>query len=240
MKQDDPQASTPARSRRDFLGLAVATSAGVVTAALAPSAASAQPEKKEPPQTVVDDLPGTGEVKPQTSRESLRRGARFFIDCHVHAGSTPSMEKASGSIHSSVEWVRYRTEHPEFFPQLAKETMGDNSDRLMETMDRYGVTHALISSAGATTNEVIGEAARKHKGKLFPLYRPWVQQGAMWTGKMTFTDPKELAANSEQIVTDIRALFPKFGFIGLAEFAPGVVTMEVNPIKISRDLGPIM
>jgi predicted TIM-barrel fold metal-dependent hydrolase len=118
--------------------------------------------------------------------------------------------------------------------------MGDNSDRLIETMDRYGVAHALISSAGATTNEVIGDAAKKHKGKLFPLYRPWIQQAAMWTGKMTFTDPKELAANREQIVTDIRSLFPKFGFIGLAEFTPGVVTMEVNPIRISRDLGPIM
>jgi predicted TIM-barrel fold metal-dependent hydrolase len=117
----------------------------------------------------------------------------------------------------------------------------DNSDRLVEIMDSYGVTHAIIQPVpGNTSLDLTANAAKKHMGRLFPLYRPVALMNATASGK-AMTDPTTLAQNAHKTALDIEKLFPELGFIGVGEILPGgLVTTEIDPAKISTAMAPIM
>jgi predicted TIM-barrel fold metal-dependent hydrolase len=243
MKQNNLKTPTLSQSRRDFLKLATATSAGMVTSASVLSLASGQQAKSEPSPPIVDDLPGLDDqrVKPVPSPGNLRRNARFLVDVHVHVGIAPSLVAVADSIHSSTDWVRHRSENPQLFAKMFAEAQIDNSDRLIEVMDGYGVTHAVIQPVPRNTSlELVANAAKKHKGRFFPLYRPVALMNATASGK-AISDAKALANNAREVAADIEKLFPALGFIGVGEVLPGgLVTTDIDPAKISRDMGPIM
>jgi predicted TIM-barrel fold metal-dependent hydrolase len=215
--------SRPIETRRDFLKLAAATSAGALASSLLPSLASGQEEKSA------------------ASPGRLRRNARYLVDVHVHVGIAPSLVTVADSIHSSGDWVRYRSENPQLFAKIFAEAQIDNTDRLIKVMDNYGVTHAVIQPVpGNTSIELVANAAKKHKGRLFPLYRPVAFMNATGAGKATI-NPKALAKNADDVAADIEKLFPALGLIGVGEILPGgLVTTEIDPTKISHAMGPIM
>jgi predicted TIM-barrel fold metal-dependent hydrolase len=221
----DPRFAThpPMKARRDFLKLAAATSAGVVASSFVPSVANGQ------------------EVKPAVPAGSLRRNARYLVDVHVHVGTAPSLIPVADSIRSSTDWVSYRSQNPQIFAKMFTEAQIDNSDGLIKVMDSYGVTQAVIQPIpGNTSLELVANIAKKHPGRFFPLYRPVALMNATASGK-AMTDPKTLAKNARDVAEDIQNLFPSLGFIGVSEILPGgLVTTDIDPATISRDMGPIM
>ena len=67
----------------------------------------------------------------------------------------------------------------------------DNTDRLIKIMDSYGVTHAVIQPVpGNTSIELVANAAKKHKGRLFPLYRPVAFMNATAVGTPLLTQKR--------------------------------------------------
>jgi hypothetical protein len=180
-------------------------------------------------------------MTPDPSSRTLRRNARYLVDVHVHVGLAPSLEPVADSIHNSVDWVRYRTEQPRKFAEGFAEPQIDNSDRLIKVMDDYGVTHGVIQpTPGNTSNDLVALIAKRHRGRLFPLYRPVAWMTATASGRAT-SDAKVLAENARSVAADIETMFPALGLIGVGEILPsGFVTTETNALKISRDMAPIM
>ncbi|HEY6325442.1 MAG TPA: amidohydrolase family protein [Candidatus Cybelea sp.] len=170
--------------------------------------------------------------------------ARYVVDVHAHLGASPSIETIAESVHSAKDWPTTRTKHPQEFAKIPTERQTDNSETLLEVMDRHGVTHALIQSLPVQPppgegTELVAAAAKKHKDRLFPLYRPDFFLVSVGMGKMS-GDPEVLAENSRRVVDDIERKFPELGFIGHGEILPSLVTREIDPAKISQAMRPMM
>ena len=174
---------------------------------------------------------------------AVRRGARFLLDCHVHVGGSPALMSLIDQVHTPKDWLALRGKQPEKFAEAASQSQVDNSDDLIANMDEHGVTHAIIQATPGknASNQRIAEATRRHKGRLFPIYRPEILLGDLGTGTIQSPDKKELRENARQIAEEIENEVPKLGMIGVGEFiAGGFVTTAINPIEIARDVSPIM
>ncbi len=174
---------------------------------------------------------------------TARRGARFLLDCHVHLGGSPALMDLVDQVHTPKDYLALRGKQPEVFAKAASQSQVDNSDDLIAVMDKNGVTHALIQPTPGKNadNQRIAEAARRYKGRLFPMYRPEALLGNLGTGTMQSPDKAQLRQNALQVVDETENAFPKLGMIGMGEFiAGGFVTTAIDPIKIARDMAPIM
>ena len=179
---------------------------------------------------------------------NARGGARFLLDCHVHvggrAGASPALQQQIRQVKSPKDWLALRGKHPEDFAKLLSQPMVDNSDVLLAKMDEYGVTHALIQTSPGrdASNQRVAEAAKKHKGKLFSLYRPESGMGNLGAGTLIRPSDKEtLRQNTRRIAAEIEGELRALNMVGVGELpVGGVVSAAFNPIEIARDMGPIM
>jgi len=172
-----------------------------------------------------------------------RRGARFLLDCHVHVGGSPALRALIDQVQTPKDWLALRGKQPEAFAKAASQSQVDNSDDLIAAMDKNGVTHALIQPTPGkdASNQLVADAARKHKGRLFPIYRPEALLGDLGTGTMEKPDRKQLSENARQVADAIQGRIPELGMVGMGEFiVGGFVTTALDPIDIARDMGPIM
>ncbi len=173
-----------------------------------------------------------------------RPDTRFLVDVHVHAGAPPGAEGMAEEIHSPMDYALIRSKDPEHFAAVVSQKQVDNSDVLIEKMDENGVTHAIIqpTPGNDASNQRLAEMARRHEGRLFPIYRPEFLMGAVGSGDMTKeADEAVLSKNAQRIAEDIESLFPDLGMKGVGEVVPGgAVTAAIDPVEISRDMSPIM
>ena len=177
------------------------------------------------------------------AESTTRRGTRFLLDCHVHVGGSPGLAAMIDQVHSPIDYLALRGKQPAAFAKAAGEPQIDNSDDLIAVMKKHGVTHGLIQPTPGknASNERVAEIARNHKDRFFPLYRPESALGALGTGTMEPPTKEECRANAQTEADAIENLFPKLGMFGMGEFgAGGYVTTSLDPIEISRDMGPIM
>jgi predicted TIM-barrel fold metal-dependent hydrolase len=171
------------------------------------------------------------------------RGARFLLDCHVHVGGSPGLAALIDQVQSPKDYLALRGKQPKVFAAAASEPQIDNSDDLIAVMKKHGVTHGLIQPTPGrnASNERVAQVARNHKDRFFPLYRPEAALGALGTGTMEPPTKEECRANAQAEADAIENVFPKLGMFGMGEFgAGGYVTTALDPIEISRDMGPIM
>jgi len=178
------------------------------------------------------------------SDETSRPDTRFLVDVHVHAGASAGQQALAEEVNSPEDWALVRSKDPEKFVKAMSEDQIDNSDLLVKKMDEKGVTHAIIQMApgmGATNNR-IADMARRHRGRLFPVYRPEFLMGAVGAGDMTKKPDKAVfSRNAQRFVEDVESLFPELGLIGVGEVIPGgLVTSAVDPVEIAQDMSPIM
>ena len=174
---------------------------------------------------------------------AARRGARFLLDCHVHVGGSPALMGLIDQVQTPKDWLALRGKQPEAFSRAASQSQIDNSNDLVATMDKNGVTHAFIQATPGrdASNRLVAEAARRHKGRLFPIYRPEALLGDLGTGSMEPPDKKKLRANARHVAEDIGGVFSELGMVGMGEFITGgFVTTALDPIEIARDMAPIM
>ncbi len=173
-----------------------------------------------------------------------RPNTRLLVDVHVHAGAPEGSEAIRKEIRSPKDWALVRSTQPELFAEVMSHNQVDNSDVLIGKMDEKGVTHAIIqlTPGRGSTNKRIADMARRHKGRLFPIYRPEFWAGAVASGKTKQKPDKEVfSRNAQRIAEDIESLFPALGLIGVGEVIPGgLVTGSIDPVEISQNMSPIM
>ena len=102
---------------------------------------------------------------------TTRRGTRFLLDCHVHVGGSPALADLIDQVQTPKDWLALRGKQPEAFAKAASQSQVDNSEDLIATMDKHGVTHALIQATPGrdASNQLVAEVAKRHKGRLFPI-----------------------------------------------------------------------
>ena len=174
---------------------------------------------------------------------ATRRRTRFLLDCHVHVGGSPGLKAMLDQVQTPKDWLALRGRQPEAFAAAASEPQEDNSDDLIAKMDEYGVTHALIQATPGrnASNQMIADAARRHKNRFFPIYRPEALLGDLGTGSIEPPTREELHQNARQVAENIEGLFPGLGMVGMWEFiVGGFVTSALDPIEVARDMAPIM
>ncbi len=179
--------------------------------------------------------------------ETFRPDTRFLVDCHVHAGAPAGSEAITEQIHSPKDWALVRSTQPERFAEVMSHEQVDNSDSLIKKMDENGVTHAIvqITPGRGATNKRIAEMARRHQGRLFPIYRPefWADAVGAGAGSKQKPDKAAFSRNARRVAEDIESLFPELGMIGVGEVIPaGLVTAAtaIDPVEISLAMSPIM
>ena len=171
------------------------------------------------------------------------RGARFLLDCHVHVGGSPALAGLIDQVQTPKDWLALRGKQPEAFAKAASQSQVDNSDDLIAIMDKHGVTHALIQATPGkdASNQLVADAAKRHEGRLFPIYRPEELLGDLGTGSIEPPTEEDLRQNARQVAENVEGLFPELGMVGMGEFiVGGFVTTALDPVKIARDVGPIM
>jgi predicted TIM-barrel fold metal-dependent hydrolase len=217
-----PDGSRIEASRRQFLQFSAATSAAAV-GGLVSSAAYAD-----------DDLVMAG----RSNRPSWAP-TKYLIDCHAHLGSGPTVAELAPTIHSSQDWGALRTKQPEKFAKAFSEDAVDDSAILLRAMEKYGVTHAIVQTAPAkgTNNQMVLDAAKKSNGRFFPIYRPEAISNAAARGTLGVDYGGEVSKVVRQIADELQS--PAMSAtLGVGEVVP--ITTEIHPVKIARDMAPIM
>ena len=174
---------------------------------------------------------------------AARRRTRFLLDCHVHVGGSPALAALIDQVQTPKDWLALRGKQPEAFAKAASQSQVDNSDDLIAAMDKNGATHALFQATPGkdASNQLVAEAAKRHEGRIFPMYRPEELLGNLGTGTMQKPDQKQLRQNARHTAEVIEGVFPELGMVGMGEFiAGGFVTTALDPIEIARDMGPVM
>jgi hypothetical protein len=218
----EPEGSRIEASRRQFFQFSAAASAAVV-GGLVPSAAYAD-----------DGLAVAG-----VSNRPPWVPTKYLIDCHCHVGSGPTIAELAPTIHSPRDWGALRTKQPEKFAKAVSEDAVDDSEILLRAMDKYGVTHAIIqtSPGKGTNNEMVLGAAKKSKGRFFPIYRPEAVSNAAARGTLGVDYGGEVSKVVRQIADELQS--PAMSAtLGVGEIVP--ITTEIHPARITRDMAPIM
>jgi len=219
-----PEGSRSETSRRQFLQFSAAAAASAVAAGgLFPSAAVAD-----------DDLVLAG----RSNRPSWAP-TKYLIDCHCHLGSGPTVAELAPTIHTAADWGALRTKQPEKFAKAVSEDAVDDSAILLRAMDKYGVTHAIVQTAPGkgTNNQMVLDAAKKSKGRFFPIYRPEAVSNAAARGTLGVDYGGEVSKVVRQIADELQS--PAMSATrGVGEIVP--ITTEIHPAKITRDMAPIM
>lgn len=221
-----PEGLKSGTSRRQFLQFSAAGAAGVAAIAaggLVPSAAYAD-----------DDLGMAG-----GSKRPSWAPTKYLVNCHVHLGSGPTVQELAPTIHSAADWGALRTKEPEKFAKAVSEGAVDDSAILLGAMDKYGVTHSIVQTAPGkgTNNQMVLDAASKSNGRFIPIYRPEAVSNAAARGTLGLDYGGEVSKVVRQIADELMS--PAMSATrGVGEIVP--ITTEIHPIKIARDMAPIM
>ena len=234
-RHDEPQAGPDVpepeglrieASRRQFLqfsGAATAAVSAVAAGGLFPSAA------------VADD---TLDMRAGSNRPSWAR-TKYLVDTHVHIGSTPTIGKLAKNIQSNADKIALRTKDPAGFAKAMSEDGTDDSANLLQAMDNFGVTHCILQTLPnkGTHNQMVLDAAKNSKGRFIPLYRPEAIKDAAARGTLGVDYGGEISKVVRQVADELAS--PAMSATrGVGEMVP--ITTELHPIKISRDMAPIM
>src|SRR5687767_7880797 len=100
---------------------------------------------------------------PGSACDAWHRKMSPIVDTHVHILSFPSFENLEDKIRTTRDIIEFRDRYPDLFRAGRSEEAIDNSSHLLERMDRYGVTHAVVQpTSGNTTNEQVADVVRQH------------------------------------------------------------------------------
>ena len=192
---------------------------------------------------IVGSMPAAVSSASAAESTTTRRKTRFLLDCHVHVGGSTGFKAMLDQVQTPKDWLALRGKQPKAFAAAASEPQEDNSEDLIAAMDKAGVTHALIQATPGrnASNQMIADAARRHKDRFFPMYRPEALLGDLGTGSMERPTREDLRKNARQVAENIEGLFPGLGMVGMGEFITGgFVTSSLDSIEIARDMAPIM
>jgi hypothetical protein len=155
-------------------------------------------------------------------------------------GAAPSIVPLAEATKSPKDWVLLRTKQAKAFAEAMSEPVVDNSTILVGSMDRHGVTHALIQAAPGrgSSNQLVLAIAKKYPGRLFPLYRPEFLLDAASSASVSITGSRADFARSARRAADEIQDSATRGIVGVGEMTP--VSGEIHPVEIAHDMGPVM
>jgi predicted TIM-barrel fold metal-dependent hydrolase len=158
----------------------------------------------------------------------------MIVDTHVHIMSFPSLDNLGDKIRTMEDGIGFRTKYPDLYHAPQRETPTDNTDALIETMDRHGVVHALVQARpGKITNEQVAAAAARHPDRLSALARVGTEQVAYGYAE----DPAPLREQAPEIIGQA---IERLGMKGMGETLARCLTSEIHPERIARDFEPLM
>lgn len=157
-----------------------------------------------------------------------------IVDTHVHILGFPSFDDLSREIVTPRDVLQFRRRFPELYEAGRREPAYDNSAHLLERMDRYGVTHAVVQpTSGNTTNDLVAEAVRAHPERLTGLGGVGKQQRALGYAADPSASRTEAVREAERCVSEL-------GLRGIGEVSVRAITREVNPEDIAADFEGLM
>jgi len=164
---------------------------------------------------------------------------KYLIDVHAHLGSGPTVAELAPTLHSPQDWGALRTKQPEKFAKAVSEDAVDDSALLLRAMDKFGVTHAILQTAPGkgTNNQMVLDAARNSGGRFFPIYRPEGVSNTAAKGLLGLLSNEEMTKMARGIAEELQSPAMK-PMLGVGEITP--ITNELHPVKITRDMAPIM
>lgn len=159
----------------------------------------------------------------------------MIIDTHIHLFTYPSLIGHENNLRSIKDIVSFRSRFPDVHKRIWKEIPIDNSDELVEDMDKHGITASLVMKyRGRDTNEDVVAACRRHPNRLFPLLRFDSDETIpirLWN------DP---AIERKKAPDRVRYMVEELGAVGIGEVNVRQFTKSIHPEEIAEDLSPIM
>lgn len=158
----------------------------------------------------------------------------MIVDTHTHLGGFPSADGLASELTTRTGVAGWRTKFPEVYDRVKSEKPVDNSEILLEAMDRNGVDVSIVQPTVGVPNAEVAKWAAPHD-RLVPL--AWAAQFS-WVGRWN-EDPAEAQAISERAAQTAQVALSEQGFVGIGETCVRDLTMEVDAVKIARDLTPM-
>ncbi len=160
----------------------------------------------------------------------------MIIDTHVHIFTFPSLIGHEDHLRSIKDFVSFRTRFPEIHKRMWRELPIDNSDELVEDMDKHGISISLVQRfrSPRDSNEDVASAVKKHRGRLYGLARFDSDEHIpirLWN------DP---AIERKRAPDLIRYFIEDLGMVGIGETNIRRFTKSIHPEEIAEDLSPIM
>ncbi len=157
-----------------------------------------------------------------------------IIDTHAHILGFPSFNDLADKIRTPRDVLQFRKKYPELFRAGRSEQAYDNSHHLIEAMDRYGVTHAVVQpTSGNVSNELVAEAVARFPDRFVGLFGVGKSQRALGYAD----DP---TPTRDQAVRDAEHCLANLGLIGVGEVSVRSITRENHPELIAQDFAPLM
>ena len=164
--------------------------------------------------------------------------ATRIIETHCHpVGASPVTENLGDKIKTLADKISLNSRHPEIFRGRIAMDPIDITDDLIKTMDRHGVSHAIIQQTfGRASNDLVAETVKKHPDRFFGLLS-LLRNSDISNHLPTEEEfPFYRAKAAEEVIRGVE----KLGLIGVGEFRVRAFTMETHPEKIARDMKPVM
>jgi uncharacterized protein len=158
----------------------------------------------------------------------------MIIDSHVHIFSFPSFRDLSNHIRTMEDAIAFRTRYPELYRCNVTEEPIDNTDELIQDMDKNSIDFAIVQArAGYVTNDMVAEAAKRHPDRMAALARVGHdQQSAGY-----LADPGRVR---ETAPAEFDRCLGALGMKGVGETFVRSFTTEMHPERIADDIAGIM
>src|SRR5262249_31976313 len=158
----------------------------------------------------------------------------MIIDSHVHIFSFPSFRDLSNHIRTMEDAIAFRTRYPDLYRCNLTEAPIDNTDELLDDMDRNGIDFALVQArAGHVSNDMVASAASRHPRRMVALARVGHDQQS--GGYHDDPGPVREAAPAQ-----LERALTTLGMKGIGETFVRALTTEMHPERIAKDLASIM
>lgn len=157
-----------------------------------------------------------------------------IIDTHAHILGFPAFDDLEDEIRTPRDVLQFRRRFPDLFRAGRSQPAYDNSHHLLERMDRYGVTHAVVQpTSGNVTNDLVAEAVRAHPDRFVGLCGVGKVQRALGYADDPAESRAEAAREAERCLTEL-------GLVGVGEVSVRAITREQHPERIAADFAPLM
>lgn len=157
-----------------------------------------------------------------------------IIDTHVHILGFHAFDDLEDEIVTPRDVLQFRKRFPALYDAGRRQEAYDNSAHLLERMDRYGVTHAVVQpTSGNTTNDMVAAAVRAHADRFTGLGGVGKQQRALGYAADPTESRKQAEAEAERCLAEL-------GLRGIGEVSVRAITREVNPEDIAADFEGLM